>query len=77
MLDKRSVPQRIIDVLEGAGAPLFLGEIYTALDEQYPREYLSATLTGLIKSSRVEFQILDKQGFGRRQAKAYFLKQIS
>lgn len=53
-MDKRSIPEQILSILEDAGEPLTISEISKALDGQFTIEYVRGTMNHNIKKGKIK-----------------------
>ncbi len=68
---------RICDVLADAPRPMFLGEIEAALEFHHQPAEIMSVLVKLRRSGKVAASLREREGSGRRIARAYGLKETS
>jgi hypothetical protein len=66
---------RLTDALADSPRPLLLGEIESMLDFEYDAAEIMSALVKLLRSGRVKTSLKERDGPGRRVAKAYSLAE--
>ncbi len=69
--------RRIVELLTNAPRPLFMGEINAMLEFAYECGELSSALAKMERSGKVESKMMDREGPGRHQAKAFSLPGLA
>lgn len=66
---------KLTDVLADAPRPMFLGELEGALDFEHQPAEIMSVLVKLTRAGKVTASLRDREGPGRRVARAYSLKE--
>jgi hypothetical protein len=67
--------RKLADLLADAPRPMLLGEIEAALDFAHQPAEIMSVLIKLHRAGKVTASLRERQGPGRRMAKAYYLAQ--
>lgn len=68
----RNITKEVLNVLEDAGRPLFLGEIVSALGDDFDGSYVMSRLVYLRKRGDIGTEKLERTGQGIQIANAYY-----
>lgn len=66
---------KLTDVLADAPRPMFLGELEAALDFAHEKAEIMSVLVKLIRAEKVSASLREREGPGRREARAYALAE--
>lgn len=69
--------RKLADVLADAPRPMLLGELEAALDFEHPPAEIMSVLVKLRRTGKVTAAMREREGPGRRVAKAYSLASNS